>query len=254
MRVFSLASGSKGNAYVVEHEGVELLIDCGLSFRQLSARATAMGLDEPVAVLVTHSHRDHIAGLVPLLGRFPSLRIYANELTAEAVGHELKLDEGAFAIFENRQPFEIGPFVVLPFPIPHDTGDPVGYLVKAGTETYFHGTDIGYPLPSIGERLSQADYAVLESNHDERPLFGSGRPESVIQRIAGPRGHLSNEQACELVRDFASPRLKLLALAHLSRDCNLPHLAQAAMSETLKSMGRAEISLKILSQDEPVEI
>ena len=85
-------------------------------------------------------------------------------------------------------------------------------------------------------------------------LRTSGRAPSLIQRIAGPRGHLANGQACDLVRRFASPKLKTLALAHLSRDCNVPHLAEGAMRDTLCEMGRADVALKVLRQDEVVEI
>ena len=85
-------------------------------------------------------------------------------------------------------------------------------------------------------------------------IFKGRRPPCLIQRIAGPRGHLSNDQACDLVRRFASPRLSRLALAHLSRDCNSPHLAEGAMRETLDGMGRGDVVLKILSQDEAVEV
>ena len=148
----------------------------------------------------------------------------------------------------------MGSFSVHAFSIPHDTSDPVGFLVRAGGETYFHGTDIGTPLDSIGLKLAEADVATLESNHDLVMLRTSGRAPSLIQRIAGPRGHLANEQACDLVRRFASPKLKTLALAHLSRDCNSPHLAEGAMRDTLAEMGRADICLRILSQDEVVEI
>ena len=141
-----------------------------------------------------------------------------------------------------------------PFSIPHDTSDPVGFLVSAGGETYFHGTDIGTPLDSIGLKLAEADFATLESNHDPVLLRQSGRHPSLIQRIAGPRGHLSNDQACELVRRFASPRLKSLALAHLSRDCNVPRIAEEAMRSTLMEMGRPDVVLKVLSQDETIEV
>lgn len=250
MRVFSLASGSKGNAYVVEYDGAALLIDCGLNYNTLCARlaASSLGVDF-LGVLLTHSHVDHTQGLKLLLKHHPELPLFANAMTAETVACECGIAQGAFVAFENGQVFDIGPFKVHPFAIPHDTSDPVGYLIK-GDEVYFHGTDIGSPLDSVGMKLSQADVATLESNHDPQLLFGSGRPPSVIQRIYGPRGHLSNSQAAELVAKFASPRLKRLALAHLSGACNAPHIAEHVMREALTSMHRDDIALKVLSQDE----
>lgn len=256
MKVVSLASGSKGNAYVVERDGVALLIDCGLSCRELGKRLRAAGLepDAVEAVVFTHSHDDHIRGLPVFHKNFPRAALFANLMTAESVSSLVGVDEGDFCCFENGQAFAVGPFEVSPFAIPHDTSDPVGYLVRDATATYFHGTDIGTPLDSVGVKLAEADFATLESNHDPVMLRTSGRPPSLIQRIAGPRGHLSNDQSCDLVRRFASPRLKRLALAHLSRDCNTPSLAAGAMKATLSEIRRNDIELKILSQDEVMEV
>ena len=106
----------------------------------------------------------------------------------------------------------------------------------------------------VGLKLAEADVATLESNHDPVMLRTSGRPPCLIQRIAGPRGHLSNDQACDLVKRFASPRLKRLALAHLSRDCNAPHIAEGAMRAALAEMGRVDVGLSVLSQNDVVEI
>lgn len=246
MRIVSIASGSQGNATIVEHEGSAVLVDCGVPY-------CALKNFEFDAVLVTHSHTDHVSGLKTLLRR-RDVPVYANLMTAEAVACACGVDESAFVCFENGQPFDVGAFSVHAFSIPHDTSDPVGFLVRAGGETYFHGTDIGTPLDSIGLKFAEADVATLESNHDPVMLRTSGRAPSLIQRIAGPRGHLANEQACDLVRRFASPRLRRLALAHLSRDCNSPHLAEGAMRDALAEMGRADVSLRILRQDEMVEI
>ena len=255
MRIVSLASGSKGNAYVVEQDGEALLVDCGLAGRTLAARLRSVFPELPrfAGVLLTHSHSDHYAGLAVFVGRHPDVPVYANSMTAEAVAHETGVNESAFACFENGQPFAVGPFEVSPFSVPHDAVDPVGYLVR-GDETYFHGTDIGTPLDSIGVRFAEADCATLESNHDPVLLRQSGRPPYLVQRIAGPRGHLSNDQACAFVRKFASPRLKRLALAHLSQDCNVPHVAANAMRDTLREMGRTDVALRILEQDEVVEL
>lgn len=244
MRLRALASSSRGNAYLVEQGDAAVLIDCGVSCRRLTA---ALDLSRLCAVLITHNHVDHVSGLRRLLNRV-DVPVFANAMTAEAVAADTGLDESAFVCFENGQAFDVGPFAVRSFSIPHDAADPVGYLIR-GDETYFHGTDIGTPLDSIGARLAEADCATLESNHDPVLLRESGRPAGLVQRIAGPRGHLSNDQACELVRRFASPRLKRLALAHLSCDCNAPHLAEDAMRETLAGLRRADIELSVLPPD-----
>ena len=238
MRIIPLASSSSGNAYVVETDGSAVLVDCGICYRQLKDIAVD-------AVLITHSHTDHVSGLKTLLRR-RDIPVYANVMTAESVAHACGIDDSAFVCFENGQEFEVGAFTAAAFSIPHDTSDPVGYLLKADGETYFHGTDIGTPLDSIGLKLAEATVATLESNHDPVMLRTSGRPPHLIQRIAGPRGHLSNDQACDLVRRFASPRLRKLYLAHLSHQCNAPHLALGAMRETLAEMNRTDIEVEVL--------
>ena len=257
MRVVSLASGSNGNAYAVEDGGEILLIDCGLSCLELRKRcdAAAVALDRLVGVLFTHSHDDHIKGVSAFHRKFPAVPLFANLMTAETISAQTAVPEADFIPFENGQEFAVGSFAVGAFSIPHDTSDPVGYLVKTPTgRTYFHGTDIGTPLDSIGVKLASAEVAVLESNHDPVLLFGSGRPPSVIQRIAGPRGHLSNDDSAGLVRRFASPCLRKLALAHLSRDCNSPHLAEGTMRRALAEAKRTDVELKTLSQDEVVVV
>ena len=168
MKVIPLASSSCGNAYVVETEGSAVLVDCGICYKRLKDIAFD-------AVLITHSHTDHVSGLKTLL-KHRDIPVYANAMTAEAVAHECKLDDSAFVCFENGQEFEVGAFTAAAFSVPHDTSDPVGYLLKAGGETYFHGTDIGTPLDSIGLKLAEATVATLESNHDPVMLRQSGRP------------------------------------------------------------------------------
>jgi len=249
MRVVPIASSSQGNAYLVEESGEAVLVDCGVCFRTVKAACETVGIppDEMASrlkgVLVTHNHVDHVKGLRTLLNKV-DVPVFANAMTAEAVAVQEKIDASAFVCFENGQSFDVGPFQVSPFSIPHDAADPVGFLVKSD-KTYFHGTDIGTPLDSIGVKLSEADVATLESNHDRMMLVASARPVSLKQRIAGPRGHLSNDEAADLVRRFASPRLRRLFLAHLSRECNQPHLALGAMQAMLARMGRSDIELSV---------
>ena len=245
MRVLPIASSSKGNAYLVEEGGEAVLVDCGVPCKTVrtALEALGLGLSALRGVLVTHNHVDHFSGLNVLLNKV-EVPVFANAMTAEAVAAEAKIDDAAFVCFENGQEFELGPFAVAPFSIPHDATDPVGYLIR-GSCTYFHGTDIGSPLDSIGVKLAEADVATLESNHDPVMLTASSRPVSLKQRIAGPRGHLSNDQAAELVKRFASPRLKRLFLAHLSHECNQPHLALGTMRRALQEIGRTDIEVTV---------
>jgi len=238
VRIRPIASSSKGNAYVVEHDGFALLVDCGVPRKLLDGYPIE-------AVLVTHNHWDHVSGLKAFISRRDTA-VYANATTAEAVATAYDIGMSSFSCFENGQSFVIGPFEISPFSVPHDAADPVGYLIRAGGETYFHGTDIGSPLDSIGVKLSEATVATLEANHDRELLRLSARPECLKRRIAGPRGHLSNEEAAELVRRFATPRLKKIFLAHLSGECNEPTLALEAVRAALAEAGRSGVEVEAI--------
>ena len=240
MNVIPLASSSKGNAYLVEHEGTVILIDCGLSYRDLTRRIKEkvgaecqtlranVSCDMIQAVLITHSHGDHVDGLCTFLKKH-DVPVYANMMTAETIIAGKGIPEDAFVCFENGQEFEIGPLVVNPFSIPHDTSDPVGYLIKgsvigdqeSGVEApvYFHGTDIGTPLDSIGVKLQEATIATLESNHDPVMLRTSGRaPRPTDRRSSRTSRELGGGGACEEVRFAAAPeadaRASLAGLQH----------------------------------------
>lgn len=252
MRIVSLASGSGGNAYAVEGGGATLLIDCGLAYFALVKRALAAGvnLDALCGVLFTHEHTDHVRGADVFRKKRPGVPFFANLMTAEAIERSLT-GAANFLCFEPGQPFAAGPFAVEAFPVPHDVCDPVGFLVRCGGVTYFHATDIGAPLASIGAKFAAADLATLESNHDAQLLRMSARPQSLKSRISGPRGHLSNDDAAALAAAYASTRLKYLALAHLSSECNAPHIAERTMRDALQRAGKHAVALEILSQDTP---
>lgn len=255
MRIVSLASGSGGNAYCVQSGSHTLLVDCGVSYRIFKARCKEADVDpgSVSAVVFTHDHIDHARG-VPMFAKCrPETPLFANWMTAEAISHCLETD-AAFNIFENGQTFQAGPFEITAFSVPHDVPDPVGFMVKAENFVYFHATDVGAPLDSIGAHLMDADAATLESNHDPVLLETSARPECLKRRIRGDRGHLSNFDASGLVRRFARPKLKALALAHLSEECNAPHLARESAAEALRDAGLHDVRLSVLRQDGPVEI
>ena len=252
MDIVSLASGSKGNAYLAGVGGKWLLIDDGLSYRTFAKLlgAALIAPDDIVGAVFTHEHDDHVKGVEMLAKKLPELPLFANAMTADAIAEKCGVELDRFYLFENGQEFEVGPFTVHPFSIPHDVVDPVGYLVKAQGETYFHCTDCGTPIASVGLKLAEADYALLESNHDPVMLHNSNRAEPLKQRIRGPRGHLSNFDAAELVEKYATPKLKALALAHLSEECNAPHLAEKTMREALAKKRLNAVDLVVLSQGE----
>lgn len=254
LRFVCLGSGSSGNAYCVSCGGFTLLVDCGFSFRELIRRCRASSVDprDIKAALFTHNHGDHIKGVRMLHKSLPRTELFASPAVAEAIAAESGISEDDFICFEYGQEFEIGPFRAKAFHVPHDTPDCSGYLISAGSWRYFHATDVGTAMESMGAEFSAAHWATLEFNHDSVMLSRSSRPESLKRRIRGGRGHLSNDAAAEFVKKFASGDLRRVFLAHLSRDCNCPHLAENALREVLREMGRTDIEFEVLKHDCPV--
>lgn len=263
MRFSVLASGSKENATYVEHGGLRLLIDAGPSCRKLTQRLTALGVDpgDLDGIFITHEHTDHIGGMAAFCRKY-TVPVYANEGTASVIERTCYAQREAvpeFVIFQTRIPFALGDLTVTPVPISHDTADPVGYTLDDGRQCFGYFTDLGLPSEEIIQAVRHCTALVLESNHDLQMLEHSGRPYQLISRIRGPVGHLSNDDACRLIAAAQPAKLQSLVLAHLSRDCNLPDLAETMMRATLKEIGRADLlsALQIARQDEalnPVEL
>ena len=255
MRLRVFGSGSQGNALAIRSGGTLLLVDCGFSCRELEKRMSACGVraDDVTALLFTHDHADHCKGIATFHKRHPQVPLYANGNTADAIATLTGVEDG-WRVFETTEPFSIGEIEVTSFSVSHDAADAVGYLFSDETASLFVGTDMGVPTLPVKYALARATCAVLESNHDPTLLACSDRPVSLKQRIAGRCGHLSNQDAADLVREVAPSRLKTLLLAHLSQPCNAPHLALESMREALKDINRSDVALATLSQNEPSEL
>ena len=257
MKIVSLSSGSDGNAYCLNCNGSLLLVDCGISCRELSKRCENCGVDlsAVIGVVFTHNHRDHTKGIKTFHKKFPGVELFANMMTAEAIAEDYDMDTEDWIVFENNQSFGIGNFEINPFSISHDVPDPVGYFITSDDgDRYFHATDLGIATDTIGRYFSKARVATLESNHDPILLCQSNRPEDLKMRISGPRGHLSNDQAAEFIMKYAGENLQTIALAHLSEECNAPHLAINAAKDALKRIRREDVNLKYLLHDKPLPI
>lgn len=252
MRLRAFASGSKGNSLAVRSAGTLVLVDLGISCRQLCDRMKDCGVDpdEVTAIVFTHDHSDHFDGLATFMKKHPDVQLYANGGTADAISRALKT-EYDWNVFETAVPFEIGEISIETFSVPHDAADSVGYLFRAEGKTAFVATDFGAVTAPIRNAIAQADCAVLESNHDSQLLARSDRPPTLKQRIACRSGHLSNDDAADLVRTANPTKLRHLMLAHLSHDCNAPHLAEETMKAALADIKRDDITVTVLSQDEP---
>jgi phosphoribosyl 1,2-cyclic phosphodiesterase len=244
-----LASGSKGNCTYVTDGETALLVDIGLSAREIISRLQAANIDPATiqAILFTHDHVDHYRGAEVFSKKFP-VRLLANEGTASGIDRAFQKTKLNWEIFETASSFQINGLHIDAFSVPHDASDPVGFIFTDGKVRLGIVTDLGQATPLIINKLSLCDALVLESNHDYDMLMASNRPWPLKTRIAGRSGHLSNVQAAELLPQILSDRLRLLLLAHLSEECNTHHLACCLMREAVKSCRRPDIIIESLQQ------
>lgn len=255
LRVCVLASGSSGNCVYVGGEATRLLIDAGVSCKITSERLLALGVDPQAinAVCVTHEHDDHKASLA-VLHRRMNIALYGNAGTIQALERMEKTAGLTWQTFTTGHPFSIGTLSIEPFRVPHDSYDPVGFIISEGASRVGVVTDLGMSTELIRQRLKNCSVIVLEANHDEDMLRDSARPWSLKQRIAGRQGHLSNLKAAELLCEVASERLHSVFLAHLSSDCNRPALAKHTVTEYLRRRGVTHINIQLTYPDRASEI
>jgi phosphoribosyl 1,2-cyclic phosphodiesterase len=248
-----LGSGSGGNCAYIETAEARILVDAGFSPRQIRQRLAGIGRapENLTAILVTHEHSDHVTGLPGIAAKL-NIPVYCNRATKEAFEFQLKTQFSGCQLFDTGASFEIADVLVDTFSIPHDAQDPVGFLLRTPAGNIGFVTDLGHMTKLVIERTRSANVLVLESNHDVKMLQDCPRrPWSLKQRILGRHGHLSNLAAAEAAAQVMSAGLKHLFLAHLSRECNRPELAQHVMAEQLHHIGATHIQLQIARQDVP---
>ncbi|MGH9413892.1 MAG: MBL fold metallo-hydrolase [Terriglobales bacterium] len=246
-----LGSGSRGNAALIATETTCLLLDAGFSRRELLRRMALAGVapERLNAVLITHEHSDHIAGLPRLAAKHP-VSVYVNEGTRAAMrdaGESLPRVE----CFATGDAFQIGDIAIQSFSIPHDAADPVAFRFCANGVRIVFATDLGYLPENVRQQLRNADCAVLESNHDLEMLKAGGYPWELKQRVLGRLGHLSNDTLAEFLAGGFDGSAAHLVLAHLSENNNLPGLAQLAAERALAPRS-SRPQLHIAPQHEPL--
>lgn len=255
-RLHVLGSGSKGNAFALEHEDALLLLEAGFSLRELDRRLERAGLDagRVTAVAITHEHGDHAAAATKLARRH-GVPLCASLGTWQALAKGGEPCEW-FAL-GSRGPVEVGPFRIEACPTSHDAAEPVALGVRLPDGTSLGmATDLGRPTQAVRWFLRERHCLVLEANHDERLLRESTYPAVVQDRIAGHGGHLSNEACAVLLEELHHPGLTAVVLAHLSQRCNAPEVAHGTVAPRLASAGFAG-ALLLAAQDgntEPVEV
>jgi phosphoribosyl 1,2-cyclic phosphodiesterase len=250
-----LASGSGGNALAVEHDGITVFFDAGLSCREHLKRLEQAGFTgiEPVALFLTHEHSDHVSG-AGVVARKWGIPVYATGGTFRGTGGRIgKLPEAVE--MENGSTVEMKSMSVTSFSLPHDADDPSGYVIEWNGGRLGIATDLGTPGPLVVQMLSGCSSLVLEFNHDRDMLWSGPYPWPLKQRIDSSTGHLSNEAAASLLETVVDEELGVCVLAHLSEENNRPGLAMEAARSVLGGKrrkvlaGRQDCSLPSLDLD-----
>ena len=242
LHLYVLASGSRGNAAVVEAPEGSILIDCGLSLRELRARATSVGCDlsRIEAVLVTHEHSDHGSGLTVLSHNLDVPFI----TTAGTASGKRYLSGVPFVLVDHDCCLDICGMTVQMFPTSHDVNDPMCFRFELRAEATSDGegelldaigwmTDTGYVTDEAREALRGVRILGLESNHDAKMLRLGPYPPFLKARIASKRGHLSNDQAAEALAELVTKDTETIVALHLSEENNRPSLAVRRLAQAL---------------------
>lgn len=239
LEICAIASGSNGNCYYVGNENSAVLIDAGISRKQILIRLAERGLavEKISAVFISHEHSDHLRGAY-VLGKRLNIPVYLTAKTYYSAYKNLRPLYPRF--FTINEKIELNGFSVFPFGKNHDAAEPCSFRIEFNNQNVGVFTDIGEPCENVISHLGKCDAVFLETNYDEKMLWDGPYPWFLKRRIASGKGHLSNEQAYNLLETHAGNNLKCVFLSHLSQENNTPETAFQAI-EPLS--GRFEVRL-----------
>ena len=246
-----LASGSSGNATLIEAGRTRVLLDAGLGPRILAGRLRAAGVepDTLAAVILSHEHIDHIKGAAPFAGRF-GLRLMGSRGTRDAGGFtSIERELPGFDLIHPGELRTIDALSLTALHVPHDAAGPLAFVFEAGRVKVGHATDLGHLTAEVADALAEVDALVLESNHDVGMLKAGPYPWPLKERINGPHGHLSNVDAASFLAGRLSRRCRIIVLAHLSEANNHPEVARMTAETALARAGRTDVRLEVASRD-----
>jgi len=247
LRLFPIASGSKGNATLLEFGSTRVLVDAGLSARRLALRLQELGLEpgDVELILLSHEHTDHTRG-AELFSKRHGTPVACCWETLEAMDRSPEHFRG-WQPLSPGETLDLGKVKVLPFPVPHDAARPVGFVVEGEGLRVGMVTDLGHATTLVRERLRGCDVLMVESNHDDRMLMDGPYPWHLKQRVSGRLGHLSNHEAASLLGDTAGKDCRAVVLAHLSESNNTPALARQAAASALEAIGNRRVEMRVAS-------
>ncbi|MCU0240961.1 MAG: MBL fold metallo-hydrolase [Vicinamibacteria bacterium] len=248
MRLRILSSGSSGNATLLEVERTRILIDAGLSPRELALRLRAAGVEPESldAILLTHEHGDHVRGVASFVRKW-GVRVWTSAGTKAGADLSDEDLQGGGILAAGRAQVVAG-LQVRPLALAHDAAEPLAFIIEAGRLAFGHATDFGHFSRSLIEGLRPCDALVLESNYDVDMLRAGPYPWPLKERIASPHGHISNAAVARFLTRDLGDACRTLVLAHLSETNNHPEVVRALAEPTLRAAGRSEIRLSIATR------
>ena len=256
MRFCPIASGSSGNCVYVGTDKTNLLVDAGLSGKRIEAALKQLDIGKPTAVLVTHEHSDHVSG-AGILSRKFKIPVYASPNTWRYLTRHNtigKVDEDKKCIANPGEPFVIGDMEVLPFDVPHDASQPVGYHFSDGRHKAAVATDMGYVTDTVRKLLKGVNVMLIESNHDLEMLQNGRYPKALKERVMSERGHLSNVAAGVLLAEIAADSDLQVYLGHLSEENNRPMIALDTVLNILEANDINIKNLRVADRHDPGEM
>ena len=249
----SLYSGSSGNSLFVQSDTTKILVDIGVSAKKITLALESINIQpsDLDGILITHEHSDHVQGLSVFVRKY-NIPIYIDKKTFNAIKDLYKkgIDENIINFITINKTFLLNDLKIHPFSIPHDAINPCAYTITKGNKKISIATDIGTMTESILKNLEKSCFVLLESNYDPNVLKCANYPYSLKTRIAGPTGHLSNENAGKTLSHLVDCGLTHAMLGHLSKDSNFPELAYTTvMNELIANNNEKNISLSVASRN-----
>ncbi len=246
--ITSLNSGSNGNCYYIGNEREAILIDAGISCREIEKRMKRLGLhmQKVKAVFVSHEHSDHIKGISVLSKKY-NLPVYT---TIATLAHGcFRLEEHLVKQFIAHEQIFVGDISITPFPKFHDACDPYSFIISSNFINVGVFTDIGMACENVINHFKQCHAVFLEANYDEEMLERGNYPYHLKKRIRGGLGHLSNKQALDLFVKYKPAFMTHLFLSHLSKNNNCPQLVSQLFNI---HAGKVQIIIASREEETPV--
>lgn len=248
MDVCVLSSGSKGNVTYIKTKKHKILIDLGLTFKELERRLSFINLspNDIDTILITHAHNDHIKGLGTFASRIGA-DIFMSNKTYNEIPDRIRVEVKQYTILPDK--FALDDLLITSFSLSHDV-ECHGFLLEDDTSSLVYVTDTGYLNQKYYSLLNNKDMYVFESNHDEVMNMKSRKPKQVRDRVISDYGHLSNKQSSYALSKLVGSKTKYILLAHLSLEDNTPTLALETLYEYLDKVGKKVDYIKTAKQDE----